>query len=158
MLKELAPHMEPVKVKELTRRLELNDTKTALAAEAELSMLWAISRAAHIEIEPRLRKSAHRPDAYSSNLFASASSIIEIKALSDDSFSGREAMNRTANIISGYADQILKRAGRHLYFEFNQISYWAEGRYHRERCVTPDFQLTPDIQNVLRLPVGSLHP
>ena len=110
-------------------------------------MLWAISREAHLEVEPAL-PDGHRPDALSNDLFRSRPAVIEVRALSDESFSGKEAMDRTANIIAGHADRLRKGAGKHLYFEFAERSYWTT-RYHRERCVDPAFRLTPAIEQQL---------
>ncbi len=149
MLDELTTHIDAAKAKDLLRRLEHIKTDDALAAEAELSMLWAISRVAHLTAEPKLPNSSRRPDALSDNLFASAAAVIEVRALSDDSFSGKKDMDRTANIIAGYADQLRKRAGRHLYFEFFDRSYWNK-RFHRERCVDPAFELTGQVKRLLR--------
>lgn len=149
MLKELAPHLDHGKFNDLSTRLDLKDTKTALAAEAELTVLWALSRVADLELEPKLPGSTNRPDAGSNNLFASAPAVIEVRALSDDSFSGKEAMDLTANKIAAYAERIRKGAGKHLYFEFNEKSYWKR-RMHRERCVDPNFQLTNEIKQILR--------
>lgn len=54
MLDDLLGHMDSVKVNELLSRLEHCSADTALAAEAELAMLWAVSRVAHLEVEPAL--------------------------------------------------------------------------------------------------------
>ena len=149
MLAELSSYTEAGKFNDLLARLENRDTNHALAAEAELSMLWAISRVAHLRIEPKLPGSSHRPDALSNDLFGSSRAVVEVKALSDDSFSGKEAMDRTANIIIGYVNQLSKKVGQHLHFEFFDRSYWAT-RFHRERCVDPNFVLTKSIRQQLR--------
>ncbi|HET6158656.1 MAG TPA: hypothetical protein VFE34_09955 [Dongiaceae bacterium] len=149
ILEELAPHLSLAKRNDLSQRLEHKNTKTALAAEAELSMLWAISHVAQMTNDPKLPNSSHRPDAASDDLFVSGRAVIEIRALSDDSFSGREAMERTANIVAGYADQVRKRAGQHLHFEFNERSYW-DKRYHRERCVDANFTLSAALKQQVR--------
>jgi hypothetical protein len=138
MLSELSQHIDSAKFNEYLSRLEHTNTKTALAAEGELAVLWAISRVAHLVPEPVLPRSGHRPDGQSDNLFASGPSVIDVRALSDDSFSGKEAMDRTANIIAAYADWLRKGAGGHLYFEFLDRNYWTT-RFHRERCVDPEF-------------------
>ena len=148
MLVELSNHLDTRQKASIVTRIEHRNTKTALAAEAELSLLWAISRVAHLEVEPQIPNSSRRPDASSSDLFPSAPAIIEIRALSDDSFSGKEAMDRTANIIAAFADGIRKGAGKHLYFTFNERTYW-DRRFHRERCVTMDFKLTLAIERTL---------
>jgi len=149
MLKELSGQLNPKKIADLSSRLEHRDTRTALAAEAELSMLWAISRVAHMEPEPLLPNSTSRPEAASKDLFPSGSAVIEVRAVSDDSFSGKEAMDRTANIICAYADRLRKSAGSHLHFHFNERSYW-DKRFHRERCVDPQFKLDNDSKEQLR--------
>jgi len=149
MLDDLSAHIDSAKAKDLLSRLEHRDTDLALAAEAELSMLWAISRVAQLTVEPDLSGSPRRPDAFSDDLFKSAGAVIEVRALSDHSFSGKQAMDRTANIIANFADQRRKGAGQHLRFEFMERSYWTK-RFHRERCVDPDFELTPCIKRHLR--------
>lgn len=140
--------ISPSKVEDLSACLSHSDTKTALAAESELAVLWGVSRVAHLDIEPAL-SSGRRPDAFSKDLFRSQGAVLEVRALSDDSFSGKEAMDRTANIVAGYADQLRKGAGKHLYFEFNERSYWTN-RFHRERCVDPSFRISPSIEKQLK--------
>lgn len=149
MLDELSSRFTVGKQNELLGRLEGVATDPALAAEAELSALWAISQVAELECEPTLPHSSRRPDAFSSDLFPSAAAIIEVRALSDDSFSGKEAMERTANIICNYADQLKKGAGKHLYFEFGERSYW-ERQQRRIRLVDPNFLLSKDTKKILR--------
>lgn len=65
-------------------------------------------------------------------------------------------MDRTANIIAAYADRLRKGAGKHLYFEFNERSYWTR-RCHRERCVDPVFRLTPAVEKQLRDWITAAH-
>ena len=141
--------MNVAKTNDLSTRLEHRDTGVALAAEAELSVLWSISQVAHLTIEPNLPGSNRRPDALSKNLLGSGSVVVEVRALSDDNFSGKEAMIRTANIITNYANQLRKEAGAHLTFEFLERSYWDKG-FHRERCVDATFNLTASIGQQLK--------
>lgn len=148
MLDDLSASLDARKVHDLLGRLENRNTDAALGAEAELAMLWAVSRVTDLTVEPDLSATARRPDAFSENLFVSAPAIVEVRALSDDSFSGKEAMDRTANIIGNYADRVSKGAGRRLYFEFMDRSYW-DRRFHRERCVDPGFKLTPAVQKAI---------
>lgn len=120
MLTDLSVHLTRDKFNELAKRLDHLDTKTALAAEAELTVLWGIARVAQMTTEPVLPNSASRPEASSDNLFQSCASVIEVRALSDESFSGRRPMERTANIIAAFADRHRKGAGKHLDFSFNE--------------------------------------
>ena len=149
MLTELSILVPASKANDLIARLEHVDTDAALGAEAELSMLWAISQVAHLVVEPTLPDSNRVPDAWSDNLIGTASAAIEIAALSDDSFSGNNAMKRTANIISSYANSISKDAGRHLSFEFLERSYW-DKRFYRERLVDPAFELSENTKRQLQ--------
>lgn len=145
MVDELWPLMEASKPNGLLNRINSQSVKDILAAEAELSMLWAISKVAHLKIDPEL-PNGRRPDAFSKNLFASAPAVIEITAVSDDHDSGRIAMERTANHISNYANTVTKKTSDHLSFEFND----RYDKNHRERCVDPKFQLSPSIKENLK--------
>ena len=158
MLHDLASVLTAEKANDLLHRLEHKNTQAALAAEAELSLLWATSIAAHLSIEPEL-SDGRRPDAASNDLFASGPSIIEITALSDDTFSGKQAMERTANKLIAFAHRVRRGAGHKLRFEFLEESFWRDGRYHRVRCVASDFAVTPYFDAALRewLP-GPLDP
>src|SRR3954452_10736024 len=89
MLEDLGPLMSSAKANDLLARLEHKDAKAALAAEVELGLLWSIGQVAHLRIEPVLEGSSSRPDAFSDNLFAQGSAVIEITAISDDTFSGQ---------------------------------------------------------------------
>lgn len=60
MLTEFSSQLTPDKFNELVSRLEHVNTRTALAAEAELAVLWAASRVAHIVSEPVLPHSTRR--------------------------------------------------------------------------------------------------
>ena len=150
MLNELSKHMNAAKTNDLSARLEHCRTGTALAAEAELSMLWSISRVAHLTIEPTLPGSNRHPDASTNNLFGSGSAVVEVRALSDDNFSGKEAMDRTANSITNYANHLCRGAGGHLTFEFLERSYWDNKGFHRKRCVDLDFKLTTRVKQQLK--------
>ena len=149
MLGELSQHVPAAKANDLLARLEHPDTDSALGAEAEMALLWALLRVAHLRVEPDLPKTNRLPDALTKNLFASTRAVIEITALSDDVFSGRTAMTRTANIIAGYANRVRKRAGEHLSFEFLEHSYWEKG-FHRERCVDPGYQISATTKDQLK--------
>jgi hypothetical protein len=91
MVDDLIADVQSAKINDLLHRLDHENTSVALATEAELSMLWAISRVAHLLVEPKLPNSTRRPDAFSKNLLRSGPAVIEVRALSDDSFSGKEA-------------------------------------------------------------------
>ena len=112
MLDELSRHVAAAKANDLVSQLENRNTSQALAAEAEVSMLWAISRVAHLTTEPDLPGSNRHPDELTNNLLGSGSAIVEVRAMSDYSFSGKEAMDRTANIITCLFDQVVD-----LFFE-----------------------------------------
>ena len=151
MLEELSAHSGSKKAAELRKRIESRNTDQALAGEAELSMLWALSRVANLTVEPTLPNSTRRPDAMSPDLFPSGPVIVEVRALSDDSFSGKKVMDRTANIISSIASRIRSRSGDHLSFDFYERRYRDQRRrFHRERCADPAFAISPAVEQSLR--------
>ena len=144
MVDELWPYLEESKANDLLAAINSQKAKDVLAAEAELSILWALSKVAHLEVEPEL-PNGRKPDAFSRNLFASAPAVIEVTAVSDDHDSGRIAMERTANLMSNFANSISKNAAKHLSFEFRD----AYEKRPRERCVDPNFVLSPSIEDQL---------
>jgi hypothetical protein len=135
---------------DLLRRLEGKDTQNALAAEVEVASLWAISTVAEIDIYPRFPGVRQVPEALSRDLFPSGPSVIEVTALHDDVFSGRRAMERTAQKIVHAANIIRKGAGQRLTFEFLERRTSERGRFRRIRCVDPKFEVTPYFEEALR--------
>ena len=150
MLDALSPLMPRTKTNDLLARLESKNAKSALAAEVELGLLWAISHVAHLEIEPTLAGSSSRPDAFSRDLFAGRPAVIEITAISDDTFSGEIQMERAANIIGQFANRERKGAAAHLHFEFLEENRQQKGYRRRVRRITTDFKLTPAFEVILR--------
>ncbi|MGY4296141.1 hypothetical protein ACVWXN_004236 [Bradyrhizobium sp. i1.4.4] len=149
MLEGLAPLLSPAKANDILSRLEHKNAKDALAAEVELGLLWSISQVAHLEIEPVLVDTPARPDAFSRDLFARKPAVIEITAISDDTFSGQADMDRAANIISQFANRIRKGAAQNLHFQFMEGSRQEKGRRKRIRRITPAYKLTPDHELIL---------
>lgn len=150
MLDELGPLLTKPKTKDLLSRLEHRDTANAMSAEAELGLLWALRQVSHIVIEPELPGTSARIDAIAHHLLPNASMAVEITALSDDTFSGRKDMDRTANIICGFANRTKKGAGKHLYFEFGEGRVKDGYRSKRVRFVDPAYELTAEHEDVLR--------
>lgn len=150
MLHDLGPYLTAAQATDLRARVDHCDASPALAAEFELAILWGIARVANLEIGPELQDCASRPDALSADLFNSGRAVIEITALSDDTFSGQAHMDRAANILAQAANRIRKGAAEHLYFVFQERSYHEGGRYHRVRRVTPDFRPSPSLEGQLR--------
>ena len=136
--------------KDLLNRLENRDVTAALAAEVELSLLWAINSVTKTQLHPELSTTKRRPEAYCAELFPSAPAYIEVTAVSDDTFSDRDKMERAANIISQLANRVRKGSSKHLYFRFSEKSGYQNGKYGRFRCITSDFQITPTIEDSLR--------
>jgi hypothetical protein len=70
-------------------------------------------------------------------------------------------MERTANIINGYANSIRKDASKHLYYEFMETSgytpakpgagqTWGASRYFRKRLTSPGFKLEATHKDQIR--------
>ena len=150
MLNELSLHIDQSKRLSIAKSLESKNSKTALAHEAELAFLWALTKTMKAIIEPSFPKTTRRLDAFVADLFPSTPAVIEVSAISDDNFSGKELMNRVAEKIIHFTNSVRRRSGNRLRFEFGQTSYYRNGRYHRVRLVDPNFFLTPSIKNSLR--------
>lgn len=150
MLNDLAPRLSTANAADLLARLEHKLTQSALAAEFELALLWAIASVADLQIAPEFPDSQKRPDALSADLFRSGPAVIEITALSDDTFSGQADMDRAANIMSQFSDRTRKGASKHLYFEFQAEFSHKGGHHQRMRRITKDFALTAALESELR--------
>jgi hypothetical protein len=108
MLHDLAPHLSAPQAADLLARVDHCDTQPALAGEFELAVLWGIAQVADLQVGPAFQYCASRPDAVSADLFSSRQAVIEITALSDDTFSGQAHMDRAANILAQATDRIRK--------------------------------------------------
>lgn len=134
---------------DLIQRLEGIDTNSALAAELELGLLWALSQVTDTKLHPKL-PNGRRPEAYCPTLFISAPAFIEVSAVSDDTFSDRDKMDRTANIICQAAKQFQPLSLNHLFFHFTEKTGYEDGAYYRRRNVSADFLLTSELKENLR--------
>ena len=150
MLQELSQFVPDEKRRALAKCIDSKNSRIALSHETELAFLWALTRVVQAEIEPQFSETTRRPDALASTLFPSAPAVIEVRAISDDNFSGKEHMNRTAEKIIHFTNAIRRRSGTRLHFEFGETSYYRDGRYHRIRLVDPHFHVTPSMKNQLR--------
>jgi hypothetical protein len=150
MLDGIGQLLDQPQAKDLLNRLENRDVGSALAAEVELGLLWAINSVTKTQLHPELPTTKRRPEAFCPELFPSAPSYIEISAVSDDTFSDRDKMERAANIISQFANRLRKGSGSHLYFRFNEESGYQNGKYQRFRCITSNFRLIPALEDTLR--------
>lgn len=151
MIDDLAPKLiASKKSADLLGRLEGKDTQNALAAEVELASLWAVSTVAEIDLYPRFSGVRQVPEAQSRDLFPSGPSVIEVTALHDDVFSGKEAMKRTARKIVHAANAIRRGSGQRLTFEFLETMTSERGRFGRVRCVDPEFGMSSYFEEALR--------
>ena len=150
MLNEFSPYVDQAKRRAIAKSLESKNSKTALAHEAELAFLWALTKTVKATIEPTFHETTRRPDAFVVDLFPSGPAVIDVRAISDDSFSGKEHMNRSAEIVIHFANSVRRRSGHRLHFEFGETSYHRNGRYHRVRLVDSNFSLTPSMKRTLR--------
>lgn len=153
MLDELGPWLERGKAKDLRNRLENERPNQALPAEYELSITWAVSKMAGLEID---RPSGTRtPDIYSPDLLPSGPIIADVAALDDFTLSGANSMRRACNIINAQADRFLANSSSHLHYTFDEIMGYERGRngrsaFFRQRLVRRDFELDDDSRAKLK--------
>jgi hypothetical protein len=149
MLDAIGPLLSEGQANDLFKRLENLDTRSALAAEVELGLLWALSSVTRTTLHPELTGTKKRPEAFCPKLFPSAPAYVEITAVSDDTFSDRDKMERAANIISQFANRVRKGSGKHLYFHFGEKSGYENGKYQRVRRIDANFELSPSLETAL---------
>ncbi len=149
MINELSQIAEAQKVKEWVTKLESSSTSEVLATEAEISFVWALSKTTDIVVEPNLG-TARRPEASSEDFFPFGPAVFEVRAISDDSFSGETDMQKTAHIISSFSNTIRKKSGTHLLFRFLDRSFWNHRGFNRSRCVDPEFQLSEHTKSQIK--------
>ena len=153
MLDDLGPWLDCGKAKDLLNRLENERPNQSLPAEYELSISWAVSKIATLEID---RPAGSRtPDIYSPDLLASGPVIADIAALDDFTLSGSDAMRRACNIINAEADRLLNGSSSHLHFTFREKSGYERSKhgrtqFFRRRLVRRDFQVDADLRRELR--------
>lgn len=161
MLDELGPWLERGKAKDLRNRLENERPNQALPAEYELSITWAVSKMAALEID---RSSGTRtPDIYSPDLLPSGPIIADVAALDDFTLSGADSMRRACNIIDAQANRFLANSSSHLHYTFDEIMGYERrqsGRnaFFRRRLVRRDFELDDDSRIKLKMWLGNGSP
>ena len=95
MLNEIGPWLDRGKAKDLLNRLENEKPNQALPAEYELSISWAVSKIATLEID---RPAGSRtPDIYSPDLLTGGPVIADVAAVDDLTLSGADTMRRACN-------------------------------------------------------------
>lgn len=151
MLDDISPRLDASKERDLVNRLEDKRIDQVLPAEIELALLWAFSRLGEIDIEPYWWGDEKRPDLYTETFLDGEPAAIEIAAPNDNEISGEDAMDGVAFKISTYANQVRRGLGDYLYFRFQERSGYENGAYFRRRLAPSDFNLTPEIQDRVRM-------
>jgi hypothetical protein len=153
MLDELGPWLDRGKAKDLLNRLENVMPDQSLPAEYELSISWAVSKIATLEID---RPAGSRtPDIYSPDLLTGGPIMADVAAVDDFTLSGSDTMRRARNIINAEADRLLDGSSSHLHFTFREKSGYegsqrGRSKFFRRRLVRRDFQLDADLSRALR--------
>lgn len=153
MLDELGPWLDQGKAKDLLNRLENVRPNQTLPAEYELSISWAVSKIASLEIDKPA--GMRTPDIYSPDLLTTGPVIADVAALDDFSLSGADTMRRAYNIINAEADRFLSGSSGHLHFTFREKSGYemfknGKSAFFRRRLVRRDFQLDPSLTGTLK--------
>lgn len=149
MLDEIAFYLDISKLNDLRARLENKRVEQALPAEIELGVLWALSTLGELDVEPEWYGDS-RPDAYTEHLFEGIPCIVEITAMSDGRLSQEDDMRRVSTRLCEAANKIRKGQGKHLFFQFLEISGYTETGYVRRRQIDRDFVVSEAIADQLR--------
>jgi hypothetical protein len=149
MLNELTSHLDKFKGSDLVRRLENKRVEQVLPAEMELALLWALSQLGELEVEPEWFSTSRLPDAYSERLFDDLPAIVEIASISDAGLAQEDDMRRTVSIFYEAANKVLRSSGRHLHFEFRELSGYTAQGYVRQRKVDSGYMMSNDVLSKL---------
>jgi hypothetical protein len=161
MLDELGPWLDRGKAKDLLNRLENEKPNQALPAEYEMSISWAVSRIATLEID---RPAGTRtPDIYSPDLLTSGPLIVDVAAVDDLTLSGADTMRRARNIINAEANRLFEGSSEHLHYSFRETSGYEPSRdgksaFCRRRLVRHNFQLDESLRTAMKRWLASGRP
>jgi hypothetical protein len=120
MLDEFGPWLTRPQAAHLLGRLDHRDPDASIPAEYELAIGWALSKCAQLTVEPKYGRRA--PDFESADVFPDRPAVIEVVTLSDEGLSDESLMERTANIINQFADQVRRKASKNLHYTFHETS------------------------------------
>ena len=153
MLDELGPWLDLGKAKDLLNRLENVKPDQSLPAEYELSISWAVSKIATLEIDRPA--GSQKPDIYSPDLLKGGPVVADVAAVHDFTLSGSDTMRRACNIINAEANRLLNGSSSHLHFTFREQSGYERSRtsrtkFFRRRLVRRDFQLDTALSRALK--------
>lgn len=153
MLNALGPKLTLHKANDLLGRLDSADPDQSVPAEYELAVGYALSNASRVAVSPAYGKS--EPDFLSEGLFGSQAAVFEVTALSDDAFSGKAAMDKTAGKVDQFANTLRPRAGNNFHYTFLETSGYRpvklpvamgpwthKSQYWRARLTSHQFELT----------------
>lgn len=155
MLNEISPLVTKEKARDLLGRLEAKRIEQVLPAEMELGLLWALSGIGKIDIEPQWWADGFRPDAYTEALVPGEPAVVEIAAHNDNEISGERAMDRVAQKMSAFANSVHRGLGTYLFFSFREESGYKDGRYFRRRLTPPDYELSNQAKDQIRVWIES---
>jgi hypothetical protein len=170
MLDELGSWLTRSQAAQLLGRLDNNrDPDACIPAEYELAVGWALSKTAQLTVEPKYGRRV--PDFESVDLFPDRPAAIEVVTLSDEGLSDEWLMNRVANIINHFADQVRRKASKNLYYTFHETSgyrpvrmrvpigpFTHRSQFWRQRLVSKNFELTHQHKTQIRTWLASWPP
>lgn len=118
----------------------LNDKRfeNALPAEAELALVWAVSRLGRFESEPKWYSPDGRlPEGISAALFSGHEAVFDVKALSDRVIPGAAGMRKISAKLVEAANRARKGAGNNLCFFYYERKDYHNPKLHRTIYAPP---------------------
>ncbi len=123
----------------------LNDKRfeNALPAEAELALVWAVSRLGGFEFEPEWYSPEGRlPEGISTALFPGTETVFDVKAVSDRVIPGVAGMRTISAKLVEAANRARKGSGKNLQFFFYERRDYQNPKFHRSICASPNHVLS----------------
>lgn len=148
MLDELAPF---VGASHFIGRLNDKRFEQALPAEAELALVWAVSRLGGFESEPEwFSDRGRRPEGISTKLVPGVETVFDVKALSDRVIPGVAGMRKLSRKMMEISNKAVRRSGNKLEFFFFERSDFRTPRLHRSIYAPPQHSVSEEIARKLQ--------
>jgi hypothetical protein len=101
----------------IAKKLDSAKTQEVFANEAELAMIWALSKLGPLHYEPDWWQGARRPDIVTDHLFPGLSCALDVTTLGEGQ-SDEEFMRWQCNLLVSHANKFNRKLGRFLFFNF----------------------------------------
>lgn len=137
----------------------LNDKRyeNAIPAEAELGLVWAVSKLGEFEPEPDwFSDRGRKPEGISDFIVPNHQTVFDVKAISDRIVPGNIGMKKISRKFMEEANKIKRRSGNSLDFFFWENQDYRVAKKHRTILAPPLYNPSNDATETLKLFLESM--